>query len=113
MMKTQLLLLLLPVLLTAQAPWPPLERDHKPWTRWWWHGSAVDRENLTAELERLAAAGFGGVEITTIYGVKGAEARVLPYLSPAWTEMFRFAAEEAARLGLGVDTPPGSGWVAT
>jgi len=110
MRKTVLLLLLLPVLLAARAPWPPLERNHKPWTRWWWHGSAVDRENLTAELERLAAAGFGGVEITTIYGVKGAEARVLPYLSPAWTEMFRFAAEEAVRLGLGVDMPPGSGW---
>jgi hypothetical protein len=38
----------------------------KPWTRWWWPGSAVDEQNLTRELESFAAAGLGGVEITPI-----------------------------------------------
>ena len=54
--------------LQAAAPsdlaWPALTRENKPWTRWWWLGSAVDKPNLTRELETIAAAGFGGVEIT-------------------------------------------------
>ena len=48
----------------------PRGRRHKPWTRWWWPGNAVDKENLTRQLEQIAAAGFGGVEVTPIYGVK-------------------------------------------
>jgi hypothetical protein len=92
------------------AAWPAVRQEHKPWTRWWWHGSAVDRANITAELESFARAGIGGVEITPIYGVKGAESRHIGYLSPQWIEMVRHAAAEAKRLGLGVDLTPGSGW---
>jgi hypothetical protein len=92
------------------AGWPEVRREHKPWTRWWWHGSAVDRANITAELERLAAAGIGGVEVTPIYGVKGAEGRFIDYLSPKWIEMILHTAQEAKRLGLGLDLTPGSGW---
>src|SRR5256886_10374444 len=52
-------------------------------------GSAVDRENLTAELETLAAAGFGGVEVTSIYGVRGYEHAFVPYLSDRWLDLDR------------------------
>ena len=41
----------------------------KPWTRWWWMGSAVDEQGIAAHLQAYAAAGIGGVEITPIYGV--------------------------------------------
>ena len=50
----------------AHPTWPAAERDHKPWTRWWWPASAVDPANLTRQLEALAAANLGGVEITPI-----------------------------------------------
>src|SRR5689334_2706783 len=50
----------------AQA-WPALTVTAKPWTRWWWPGSAVDKANLTKQLEAIVAAGIGGVEITPIY----------------------------------------------
>lgn len=90
--------------------WPIATRDARPWTRWWWLGSAVDSASLRAELGALAAAGFGGVEITAIYGVRGMEARDISYLSPQWVALLRFATAEARRLGLGVDLPPGSGW---
>src|SRR2546430_9114617 len=73
-------------------------------------GSAVDRENLTAELETLAAAGFGGVEVTSIYGVRGYEHAFVPYLSDRWLDLLLHAAAEARRLGMGLDMPPGSGW---
>ncbi len=39
--------------------WPPVEHTTKPWTRWWWPGSAVDQEGLTQQLERFAEAGLG------------------------------------------------------
>jgi len=90
--------------------WPEIGQEQKPWTRWWWLGSAVDRENLTRELQDLNRAGFGGVEITAIYGAHGAEDRFISYLSPHWVEMLGHTISEAHRLGLGVDLPPGSGW---
>ena len=90
--------------------WPAVTRDAKPWTRWWWLGSAVDSAGLTRELDTLAAAGFGGVEVTAIYGAKGAESAYNPYLSPRWTAMLAHAASEARRHDMGLDLPQGSGW---
>jgi glycosyl hydrolase family 106( putative alpha-L-rhamnosidase)/oligogalacturonate lyase-like protein len=95
---------------SADLIWPEATQHSKPWTRWWWMGSAVDSANLTAELETLAAAGFGGVEVTSIYGVKGYEHAFVPYLSDRWIDLLRHAAAEARRLGMGLDMPPGSGW---
>ena len=39
--------------------WPPITAPQKPWAFNWWMGSAVDKTNLTKELERYAAAGLG------------------------------------------------------
>ncbi|HEX6924905.1 MAG TPA: glycosyl hydrolase [Longimicrobiaceae bacterium] len=94
----------------APPAWPEITRESRPWTRWWWHGSAVDETNLTDELEELRAAGIGGVEITPIYGVYGAEDRFIDYLSPRWMEVFTHTLREAERLDLGVDMATGNGW---
>ena len=51
--------------------WPAPTAQTRPWTRWWWLGSAVDEANLTRELELFRAAGIGGVEICPIYGIQG------------------------------------------
>lgn len=102
-----------PLLALAQAPepgWPELTRENKPWTRWWWPGSAVDKASLTRQLEQLAAAGIGGVEITPIYGARGYEARYVEFLSPQWMAMLEHTGREARRLGLGVDMATGTGW---
>ncbi|MEN9951701.1 MAG: hypothetical protein RLY85_2453, partial [Bacteroidota bacterium] len=53
--------------------WPATDSITKPWTRWWWLGSAVNEKGLDYNLEALRAAGIGGVEITPIYGIKGQE----------------------------------------
>lgn len=90
--------------------WPEVTVSAKPWTRWWWPGSAVDKAQLTAQLEAIAAAGIGGVEITPIYGARGAEARYVDFLSPQWMEMLEHTTREAARLGLRVDMATGTGW---
>ncbi len=94
----------------APRDWPVLTREMKPWTRWWWQGSAVEPAALTVNLESIAAAGLGGVELTPIYGVRGEEARFIPYLSPRWVEMLKRALSEAQRLDLGVDMATGTGW---
>jgi hypothetical protein len=95
---------------STAAAWPEITRDNKPWTRWWWLGSAVDKPNLTRELEAIAANGFGGVEITPIYGAKGYEERFIRFLSPHYVEMLAHVGAEAKRLGLGVDMATGTGW---
>ncbi len=82
----------------------------KPWTRWWWPGSAVDEASITRQLEQFAAAGLGGVEITPIYGARGYEDRNIAFLSPRWMEMLAYTGREAQRLGLGVDMATGTGW---
>ena len=94
----------------GDTAWPAVTAECRPWTRWWWLGSAVDEPNLRRELEAIAAAGFGGVEITPIYGAKGAEERFLKFLSPEYVAALAFTCAEAARLGLGVDMATGTGW---
>jgi len=90
--------------------WPEVTKESKPWTRWWWMGSAVDERNLTDLLGQYADAGFGGVEITPIYGVKGNEERNIDFLSPEWMRMLSVTAERAAQLDMGVDMNQGTGW---
>lgn len=82
----------------------------KPWAYWWWLGSAVDSNGISKNLQDFAAAGFGGMHIIPIYGVKGKEAKFIPYLSPKWVEMLDFTVSEANRLGLGIDMTLGTGW---
>jgi len=90
--------------------WPTPTRENRPWTRWWWLGSAVDKTNLTRLLTEYRDAGIGGVEICPIYGAKGYEDRFIEFLSPKWMEMFAHAAAECKRLGLGLDLTTGTGW---
>ena len=66
----------------AQIKWPAITQQTKPWTRWWWQGSAVDKKNLTAAMQQYQQAGLGGLEVTPIYGVKGAEDKFIDFLSP-------------------------------
>jgi hypothetical protein len=99
---------------SAQQPrerdWPAITRDTKPWTRWWWHGSAVERGSLTSDLEALQQVGIGGVEITPIYGVRGGDTSFIGYLSNAWMDMLEHTLREASRLDIGVDMATGTGW---
>jgi hypothetical protein len=95
----------------AAAPsWPAPTRESRPWTRWWWLGSAVDAAGLTRQLELFAQAGIGGVEICPIYGVQGLEDQEVAFLSPRWVALLGHTLREARRLGLGVDLTTGTGW---
>lgn len=95
---------------SKDTEWPEITKEMKPWTRWWWMGSAVDKDNLTYSIEELSKAGIGGVEITPIYGVKGEEDKYIDFLSPQWMEMLSYTQSEAERLEMGVDMNMGTGW---
>jgi hypothetical protein len=94
----------------AAPAWPAVTADMRPWTRWWWQGSAVNPTDLTRNLEAYQRVGLGGVEVTPIYGVFGTEAEFIPYLSPKWVSMLEHTLTESKRLGLGVDMATGTGW---
>ena len=96
--------------LFAQVKWPAITQQTKPWTRWWWEGSAVDKPNLTVTMQQYQQVGLGGLEITPIYGVKGAEDQFIDFLSPKWMEMLQYTLSEAKRLNLGIDMATGTGW---
>ena len=92
------------------SAWPQVTEECRPWSYWWWQGSAVDEDNMRRELRRYRDAGWGGLHIVPIYGAQGQEARYIEYLSPRWLEMLDFTVKEARRLGLGVDMTMGTGW---
>ncbi|MGN7889493.1 glycosyl hydrolase [Dyadobacter sp. 22481] len=82
----------------------------KPWTYWWWMGSAVTKTDITAQLEYFSKSGLGGVHIIPIYGVKGYEKAAIPFLGVQWLEVMQHTVREGKRLGLGVDMTTGTGW---
>ncbi len=90
--------------------WPPIYKETRPWTRWWWMGNAVDDKNTDRLLNIYSQAGFGGVEVTPIYGAIGYESRYLQFLSPQWVNALNFTIQKAKTLGMGVDMNTGTGW---
>lgn len=96
--------------LKKSVTWPVIEKEMKPWTRWWWMGNAVDQQNLSIVLQKYKDAGLGGLEITPIYGAKGYEKQYLQFLLPEWMNALHFTVNKANALGLGVDMNTGTGW---
>lgn len=94
---------------SAQS-WPTPTTEAKPGTRWWWLGSAVDKENLKWNLTEYGKHGIGAVEITPIYGVQGNGANNIPYLSDQWLDMLRYTQQQANKNGIELDMSTGTGW---
>lgn len=91
---------------------PPEEA--KGWTRWWWYGCAVTKEEIDRELHFMHDAGLGGVEIQILYALAADDAekgiRNIPYFSPEFFDVLRYTVEKAHALGMGVDFTLGSSW---
>lgn len=90
--------------------WPDGGREAKAGSRWWWLGSAVERDNLRWQMEQLANAGIGTLEITPIYGVKGNDSRNLMFLSPEWLAMLDYTQQLGDEMGIDIDMTTGTGW---
>ncbi len=96
--------------ISAQIKWPAITEQTKPWTRWWWLGSEVNKKDLTTVMQQYHEAGLGGLELTPIYGVQGEEDQYINFLSPKWMEMFDYTLQEARQLHLGLDLANATGW---
>ena len=110
---------------------PP--RQVGPWVYWFWFDNVVNRQEITRELEEMAAAGISGVELrcVSMHGFEGGspgpwfdadgwkrlEHQRLEYLSPPFVDTLEHTLSEAARLGLyfsinlGMGWPPGGRWI--
>ena len=111
MKKILWLMALMGCTMTAGAQqWPEVRQEAKAGARWWWLGSAVDKDNLQWAMEQYASHGIGALEITPIYGVQGNERNNIPYLSDQWMAMLREVQANGQRLGIEVDMATGTGW---
>ena len=99
----------LPLMVAAQQ-WPTVNPEAKPGSRWWWLGSAVDKENLQWNMQEYAKHGIGALEITPLYGVQGNDHNNIPYLSDKWMEMLRYTQEQGRQNGIEIDMATGTGW---
>jgi len=94
----------------VKPQWPVITQQNKPWSRWWWEGSAVNPNDIQWMMNAYQKVGLGGLEVTAIYGVKGAEKQFIDFVSPKWMEMLSYTLKEGERLGLGIDVAQASGW---
>jgi len=97
-------------LLICAQQWPQPTPEAKAGTRWWWLGSAVDKQNLQWNLSEYARTGIGAVEITPLYGVKGNDKNNISFLSPQWMQALKDVQDIAKPLGIEVDMNCGTGW---
>lgn len=86
---------------------PPVSA--RPTVYWFWMGHNITRAGITADLEALKAAGFGGMTMSNLGDLctpwpspiaNSPLPDIVPYVSDEWWKLLRFAALEAHRLGL-------------
>ena len=111
MIRTILITAFLSVITPVMAQqWPEVRQEAKAGSRWWWLGSAVDKENLRWTMQEYASHGIGALEITPIYGVQGHQDHNIPYLSDQWMEMLREVQSNGQQMGIEIDMATGTGW---
>ncbi|MCL4402941.1 MAG: discoidin domain-containing protein, partial [Acidobacteria bacterium] len=82
----------------------------RPWVFWWWLNGDVSREGITRDLEEMKRQGINGVLLFHADGADGHVPIGPRFLSPEWNDLFRFALQEASRLGLEVSINLCDGW---
>lgn len=87
---------------------PPF--DCGPWVYWFWLDVNVTREGITADLEAMKSAGVAGVLIMDVDQGTPASFNGAQFGDPKWYDLFKFACEEANRLGIEVNMTNDAGW---
>lgn len=81
---------------------------------WWWLNGRMDKAGITRDLEEFKSKGLGGVMMvwtsSGTYGGDPVPEGSMIFLSPEWRELYRFALDEAHRLGLEVGVNLCGGW---
>lgn len=96
----------------AQSFQAGTETSMQPRFRWWWPGADVNETELRREVNEIADAGFGGVEIADVFD------SVSTYIDPTrygwgttnWNNSVAIVMNEAAKRGMTVDITVGPHW---
>jgi len=86
--------------------------DFKVHTWWHWLDGAISKEGITKDLESMKKQGIGQATILNVGLFNGKDFGVKPVLfdSPEWHEMFKWALQEANRLGISIGAHNCDGW---
>lgn len=104
-----------------QASWQPKggrfaspPREVQPKFRWWWPHGDVDPREIAREIDQIADAGFGGVEISDVHhSVKTPlDPEHTGWGTAAWATAVEAALKQAKKRGLQVDLLAGPSWPA-
>ncbi|HTI97930.1 MAG TPA: glycosyl hydrolase [Dongiaceae bacterium] len=80
----------------------------KPQTWWHWMNGNITKAGITADLEAMKQVGLGGATIVNV------DCEIprgpVAFMSPEWREDFKFAVQEADRLGLKLCVENCAGW---
>ncbi len=89
---------------------PPAVHGVHTW--WHWLDNAITREGITADLEAMKRAGISTATILNVSLHEERDLGVEPVLfdTPEWYGMFRWALEEADRLGITIGVHNCDGW---
>ncbi len=81
-------------------------------TWWHWMDNAITREGITADLEAMKGEGIATATILNIslFDEKDLGVKPVIFNTPEWYEMFRWALEEASRLGITIGVHNCDGW---
>ncbi len=80
----------------------------RPQTWWHWMNGNITKEGITADLEAMKQIGLGGA--TIVNADCGIPRGPVPFMSAEWREDFKFAVQEANRLGLKLCVENCAGW---
>lgn len=92
------------------------ELPSKPYARYWWFASEIEKEDVRYNLNWLKKNGFGGVELAFVYPLnrndKGDTAYTprQEWLSEEWQEIVDYSIQFADSIGLACDVTFGTLW---
>lgn len=91
---------------------PPESARPRVW--WHWMNGNITREGIARDLAWMKRVGIGGLQnFDANLNTPQIVARRLAYMTPEWKEAFRFAVQEADRLGLELAIAASPGWSET
>ena len=84
-----------------------------PKFRWWWPNGQVDPDEIAREVDQVAAAGFGGLEVADVHHSVAAgllDVQNYGWGSPHWVDAANRALTQAKRRGITLDFTMGPSW---
>ncbi|MDF9827841.1 hypothetical protein M2447_001943 [Ereboglobus sp. PH5-10] len=81
----------------------------RPQTWWHWLNGNVSRAGIEADLREMADKGIGQAQVFSV-GNRDKNPAPVPFASPEWFDLFRFATETAAKHGIEVGIHNCDGW---